>query len=71
MREHAAELTKINAALQKEVADRKRAEQTRNAPERFDSLERWEYVPLYAATAIAREIETRWQRRKAMLSGLT
>lgn len=48
---------------------------TRTAPARFASLEhsreRWDYPPLYAATAIAREIEIRWQRRKAMLSGLT
>jgi mitochondrial fission protein ELM1 len=39
---------------------------TRNAPAHFETLERWDYPPLYAATAIAREIETRWQRRKAM-----
>ena len=44
---------------------------TRLAPARFVTLERWDYPPLYAATAIAREIETRWQRRKAMLPGLT
>ena len=48
---------------------------TRLAPTRFGgaehTLEQWSYPPLYAATAIAREIETRWQRRKAMLPDLT
>jgi mitochondrial fission protein ELM1 len=44
---------------------------TRAAPDRFESLGTWSYQPLYAADIIAAEIERRWQRRKAMLSGLT
>jgi mitochondrial fission protein ELM1 len=44
---------------------------TRPAPERFTALEHWSYPPLYAADAIAAEIERRWLRRRTMLPGLT
>ena len=43
---------------------------TRPAPEHFSELEMWSYRPLYAARAVADEIEQRWQRRRGMLSGL-
>lgn len=43
---------------------------TRPLPERVTSLERWSYVPLDAADLIAREVESRWHRRRAALSGL-
>ena len=42
---------------------------TRSLPETVTSLEPWTYPPLDAAAAIAREVETRWLRRRAMLSG--
>lgn len=41
---------------------------TRSLPETVTSLEPWTYPPLDAAAAIAREVETRWLRRRAMLS---
>ncbi len=44
---------------------------TRPAPEHFTSLGRWSYPPRDAAAVIAHEIETRWQRRRATLAGLT
>lgn len=44
---------------------------TRPAPARFTALDQWSYPPLYAAQAIADEIALRWQRRRAMLPGLT
>jgi len=44
---------------------------TRPAPDRFDEIGDWSYLPLFAADTIAAEIEQRWQRRKSLLSGLT
>jgi mitochondrial fission protein ELM1 len=44
---------------------------TRPAPERFREIGAWSYPPLYAAETIADEIARRWQRRRAMLRGLT
>lgn len=38
---------------------------TRQAPERFKTIETWTYPPLDAAAAIAAEIERRWQRRES------
>ena len=43
---------------------------TRPLPERFTALESWAYARLDSAVTIAREIEIRYQRRVAMLSGL-
>ncbi len=43
---------------------------TRELPERFDSLGKWDYAPLDAAAGIAKEIEQRYARRKRMLSGI-
>ena len=43
---------------------------TRTLPERVDQLVPWSYRPLQAAELIAREVETRWSRRKAAFSGL-
>lgn len=42
---------------------------TRSLPNTVTSLESWSYEPLDAAAAIAREIEQRWLRRRAMLGG--
>jgi mitochondrial fission protein ELM1 len=44
---------------------------TRPAPDRFTEIGTWTYPPLDAARTIADEIKQRWQRRKAMLAGLT
>jgi len=44
---------------------------TRPAPDTFTEVGTWSYGPLYAATAVADEIARRWQRRCAMLPGLT
>lgn len=44
---------------------------TREAPDPFESIGTWSYTPLYAADAVAAEIERRWQRRKSLLPGLT
>jgi mitochondrial fission protein ELM1 len=44
---------------------------TRPAPDRFTEIGTWTYPPLDAARTIADEIKLRWQRRKAMLAGLT
>ena len=44
---------------------------TRSLPETVTSLEPWSYQPLDSASAIAREVEARWLRRQAMLSGAT
>ncbi|MGE0024581.1 MAG: mitochondrial fission ELM1 family protein [Hyphomicrobium sp.] len=44
---------------------------TRPAPDVFTEIGTWSYRPLYAATAVADEIALRWQRRRAMLPGLT
>ncbi len=60
----AAKFDAFHAALQSKGV-------TRPAPERFAALEHWSYPPLYAADAIAAEIERRWQRRRTMLPGLT
>jgi mitochondrial fission protein ELM1 len=43
---------------------------TRLLPENIQSWQVWSYAPLDAAHVIAAEIERRWQRRAAMLSGL-
>ena len=43
---------------------------TRALPERLATLEDWQYHPLDSASAIAREVERRWLRRRAALSGL-
>ncbi len=40
---------------------------TRTLPNTVTSLQAWTYEPLDAASAIAREIEQRWLRRRAML----
>lgn len=41
------------------------------APARFETIGSWSYPPVDAARAVATEIETRWQRRRKMLPGLT
>lgn len=43
---------------------------TRPLPDAATRIEEWSYRPLDSARAIAAEIEMRWQRRVAMLSGL-
>lgn len=43
---------------------------TRPLPESVDKLGGWDYQPLDSARLIAQEIETRWRRRAAMLSGM-
>ncbi len=43
---------------------------TRPLPERMETLLSWNYRPLQAAEIIAREIETRWMKRRTALSGL-
>jgi mitochondrial fission protein ELM1 len=40
---------------------------TRALPETVTSLDAWSYTPLDSAAVIAREIETRWQRRRQAL----
>ena len=40
---------------------------TRSLPNSLTSLAEWSYSPLDAASTIAREIEQRWSRRRAML----
>jgi hypothetical protein len=60
----ADKFTAFHAALRAEGV-------TRTAPDRFQEIGEWSYAPLYAADAIAAEIEQRWQRRKSLLSGLT
>jgi mitochondrial fission protein ELM1 len=42
---------------------------TRQLPAAFTSLETWDYEPLDSALQIAHEIEVRWARRQAMLTG--
>lgn len=42
---------------------------TRPLPDSLDALETWRYDPLDSAAGIAREIEARWLRRRANLSG--
>ncbi len=44
---------------------------TRPLPERLTELPSWDYTPLDSAAIIAMEIERRWLRRSAMLSGMT
>lgn len=43
---------------------------TRPLPERFDSIQGWDYQALDSAGSIAAAIVQRWTRRAAMLSGL-
>lgn len=40
---------------------------TRSLPNTVTSLDTWTYEPMDAAAAIAREIEARWLRRRALL----
>ena len=44
---------------------------TRSLADVPSALDTWSYDPLYSATDIAVAIAERWQRRRAMLSGLT
>ncbi len=44
---------------------------TRPLPEQLTQWSDWSYQPLDAASAIAREIERRWLRRRSALPGLT
>ena len=44
---------------------------TRALPETIGEWQTWSYEPLDSARSIAAEIEKRWNRRAAMLSGLT
>ncbi len=55
--------TRFHAALRHHGA-------TRPLPERLASWQTWAYNPLDSASTIAAEIEQRWSRRAAMLSGL-
>jgi len=43
---------------------------TRPLPDRVTTLESWSYRPIDAADLIAREVEKRWEKRCASLSGL-
>lgn len=43
---------------------------TRPLPDRLDEIPSWVYKPIDSAAQIAREIERRWLRRRAMVSGL-
>ncbi len=42
---------------------------TRTLPDTVNVLEPWSYLPIDAAASIAREVEARWVRRRAMLAG--
>lgn len=42
---------------------------TRRLPDAVKTIDTWTYVPIDAAASIAREVETRWLRRQAMLNG--
>ena len=44
---------------------------TRALPDQLNEIETWSYQPLDSAAEIARQIETRWCRRRAMIPGLT
>ena len=55
--------TRFHAALRRHGA-------TRSLPETVADLTPWTYQPLDSAAAIAAEIERRWLRRRAMLSGV-
>ena len=43
---------------------------TRTLPDEMSTLGAWSYAPLQAAELIAREIEARWAKRRAALSGM-
>ena len=58
-----AKFGRFHAALQAHGA-------TRPLPDRLSVLETWSYPPLDSARTIAAEVESRWGRRRSMLSGL-
>lgn len=58
-----AKFDRFHAALRSHGA-------TRLLPDAPTTLDTWHYQPLDSAQAIAREIETRWLRRRAILPGL-